>query len=294
MNHRSHGVSKYFALENMRAGNSRIIVTFLVAGAICAALVLFISSVIRKDSDPIEIHWKGGETGSAEEDPVNTIVFGSKEEQLRAAMKILDDPEAHRSRAGEISKVLEESKDPIVRVAVVKILGSMGNEVPEASEALDLALVDDKHHLVRLESAKALRSIHSEENQSAERAISAMSKALSDEEDEVALEAMRFLFDHPSRKATLPLLNYIERSEAKHRWKAVEVLGRIKDPESAPILLSRLQDESENIAVRMRACGVLGLLKYEPAEPVIRSIVESQPGTELGKVANETLKLFEE
>jgi len=278
----------------MRTGTIRIIVGFLAVGAVGAALVLFISLAVRKDCDPIEIHWKAGKTAGTDEDPVKTLVFGSNMEQLRAAKKILDDPDAHESRAGEIAKVLEDSEEPIMRVAVARILGSIGKEAPEATETLAKALVSDKHHLVRLESVKALRSVHNRGNPADESTIIAMGRALSDEEDEVALEAMRFLFDHPSRRATQPLLNYLERPEAKHRWKAVEVLGRIKDPGSAPALLNRLQDESEDTAVRSRACGVLGLLKYKPAEFTIRSIAEYKPGTELGRVAKETLKLFEE
>jgi HEAT repeat protein len=119
-------------------------------------------------------------------------------------------------------------------------------------------------------------------------------QALGDQEDDVCMEAMRFAFDNPDRKSTKPLVSYLGREDAKYRWKAVEVLGRIRDPEAAPVLLGLLQDETLDVQTRSRACGVLAMLGHKPAEPVIQKMAKQGSDSELTRVARESLKLFKE
>lgn len=214
--------------------------------------------------------------------------------QLEAARAIASDPGKYASRSKEIASAFRKSPFPKVRVVLAGALGKMAGEGVHALKALEDALASDHHHLVRLEAAKALHAAHAGQKTPAESTVRAAAFAVADEDEEVALVAMRFLFEHPSELGTKPLLRYLARKDAKYRWKAVEALGRCKDPASAPALMALLADDSEDPALRARACGVLGLLKHPPAEPLIRALAESQPGTDLGRTALETLKLFRE
>lgn len=171
----------------------------------------------------------------------------------------------------------------------------MASKQDSLRSAIADALRMDLHHLVRLEAARSLHCLQIKAGDPGfDEVKSAFLKAIHDSEDDVCIEALRFAFDNPCTECTAPILEYLGREDVRYQCKAIEVLGRIKDPAAAPRLLELLEDETSAPDVRSRACGVLALMKNDAAEPVIRRIAGQKSGSKLCAVAQECLKLYGE
>ena len=272
--------------------------------------VVFLVLITGRQEWRLPIQDSGGERIKSEKPrPAIACLKSTNEaEQLKGAIEILENPEQYRDNIELILESFRFSKHAGVRSALAAAMGKIGNNSPAVITALGNAMENDAHYQVRLNSAKSLRALSVASGKGMQPGEGAgyglpadfkatlnrsFKKALEDPEEDVRMESMRFFFDNPAKEATAPLVSYIEKRESKNRWKAIEVLGRIKDSSCAPALLIILQDRSADIPTRSRACAVLGLLKHQPARSIIQQLSQGDQESDLTKVANETLKTFE-
>ncbi|BDM80286.1 HEAT repeat domain-containing protein [Acaryochloris marina] len=146
-------------------------------------------------------------------------------------------------------------------------------------------LLQDLEHKVRFNTIKALT------NMANIQVLDSLLVALSDENADIQLMAIRSLAKHKAEKAIGPLLKTLADPNWEVRLEVVKALGNYRTPETFKVLVDMLQDESQN--VRSGAALTLGNLGDSEAYTILQQSLEDESLT-VRKIAQEALQKLDQ
>lgn len=103
--------------------------------------------------------------------------------------------------------------------------------------------------------------------------MSLLVSVLKDENPSVRYKAVKILGELKDPRAVEPLISVLKDKDWSVRWEAVEALGKLKDPRAVEPLIFVLKDGDNGLSIHLRAVESLGELKDPRAvEPLISAL----------------------
>jgi HEAT repeat protein len=96
------------------------------------------------------------------------------------------------------------------------------------------------------------------------------------------IDALRLLGESRDPRAVIPVVECCTDEDADIRWHAIEALHKVRSVRSVPVLMERLKDRNEDIAIRKKAALTLSDIKaYHTLEPLAELSLDSREDPEI-------------
>jgi HEAT repeat protein len=192
---------------------------------------------------------------------------------------------------GEIIHRLADGRWFVVQTAL-QILGEIGDRTVSSDLLISSAYHEDIR--VRNEAIQTLGKLRSRG------AIRMLCDLLTDKDEEIRFLALRTLGDTGDKMAVPHILPFLQKKRKVKgqksdilRQTAIEVLGRIGDPEAIPILLdllrSRAVSKKGGEVIRKRLVEALGAIRDPELEEVFQSVMEKDTDVAVREAARRAI-----